>query len=101
MTKIPKSMCGDSYGCMTHHDDGTMGTELDHLASIFSEHICSRCQSMALDILRFMIGEDIEFVSVFDEWERKSRIQERLESMLLYKVLRPQLEFMAAMRSVA
>jgi hypothetical protein len=76
-----ESLCKNSYGCLSHVD-GAIGTELDYTGV----HTCLRCQTRAIDILQFMIGEPIEWC--IDEWVRTSKVQEKLEGMLLYQVLR-------------
>jgi hypothetical protein len=90
------SLCGNAFGCLTFNEDGTMGEELT--TDGFSRP-CPGCEDRAVFLLEFMLGESIEFMLVFDEWERKSKIQERLESMLLFRVLTPQLNQLQEMRN--
>lgn len=80
-----KSLCGNSYGCLSDVD-GAIGTELDYTGA----RTCSRCESMAKAIVEFFIGEEIEFVTALDEWVKKSEIMERLLDTVLGQALHAQ-----------
>jgi hypothetical protein len=85
------SLCGNSYGCLTLHDeDGTMGTELSPFDK--GTYTCGQCQTMAVALISFLVGEEIEFVMFCDEWVLKSHIQARLEDMLLFQLLKPEID---------
>jgi hypothetical protein len=47
---------------------------------------------MAVALISFLVGEEIEFVMFCDEWVLKSHIQARLEDMLLFQLLKPEID---------
>jgi hypothetical protein len=82
------SLCNSSYGCLSlHNEDGTMGETMDYAGV----HTCLVCESIAVSIISFLVGEEIEFVMFCDEWVRKSQIQGRLEDLLLFQILKPEI----------
>lgn len=94
-----KSLCGNSYGCLSDVDNG-IGTEMDYTGT----HTCFRCEAIAMDILQFFLGEEIEFVHFLGEageWECSSKVLERLEELTLYQALKPQMALLAEMRAGA
>lgn len=77
-----RSICGNSYGCSSIQDN-TVGEEMDYNGIYF----CFRCTSIAKSIVEFFVGEEIEFMVSLEEWERKSRVMDRLMDTLLGRAL--------------
>jgi hypothetical protein len=65
-----KSLCGNSYGCLTSHGDGTIGSECEYYGVV----TCSRCVRLALDFLEILLGERPEFF--LGVWMTPSQIEE-------------------------
>lgn len=80
-----KSLCGNTYGCMSAVNNA-VGTELDWNG----EHLCGGCVRIAISFLEFAIGDTVEWV--VNEWVPKSKVMDKLESMILWQALKPQIE---------
>lgn len=88
-----KSLCGDKYGCLSHVDNA-----IGSVINWNGDWPCGRCMDIAIPFLEFAIGEPISWV--VDGWVPKRLVMEKLESMILWQALKPEMEKLCRLSDV-